>query len=308
MTADALTKPMVAPPLMLLLSTGTVAYHNEPGHHLLFRRLPVRHELDEDDILTTDDDIIKGMMTLAMASRTSVSKVFLFAAFLTSRAQASREVSTGESSSSSSTSWDPLTMVLATIVIIVFMERVLFISGCAAWLWTRSSPASAAATTTTTTSSSTAATSSTLSRADAEVNTDHPARATTSTQAEYRTPRRSYPEAEASEQQLRHQVAELNSDVERLHRLLRERDGLLQAREAEVTSLKRRIQDHFTSCTCNKPIFMATYSKCWHAMRGCRQFKQNSAVREITPCSDCTYCTPKETLFPAMYVAQSSGH
>ena len=39
MTADALTKPMLAPPLMLLLSTGAVAYYNEPGHHLLFRRL-----------------------------------------------------------------------------------------------------------------------------------------------------------------------------------------------------------------------------------------------------------------------------
>ena len=188
------------------------------------------------------------------------------------------------------------------------MERVLFISGCAAWLWTRSATTRTAAASTTTTSSST--TSSSPTWADAEVNTDSPSRTTSATQAEYRTPRRSYPEAEARGQQLRHQVAELNNDVERLHRLLRERDGLLQARENEMNSLKRRIQDHFTSCTCNKPVYMATYSKCWHAMRGCRQFKHNSNVRELPPCSDCTYCAPKETLFPTLYASssQSSGH
>ena len=60
MVADALTKPMLAPQLLHLMSTGVVHYKNEEGHPILFRRLPQLLEYDEDTILESDDSLIKN--------------------------------------------------------------------------------------------------------------------------------------------------------------------------------------------------------------------------------------------------------
>ena len=39
MTADSLTKSMVAEPMMRLLSSGTMSFKNEPGHPIVARSL-----------------------------------------------------------------------------------------------------------------------------------------------------------------------------------------------------------------------------------------------------------------------------
>ncbi|CAE7229459.1 unnamed protein product [Symbiodinium sp. CCMP2592] len=49
MTADGLTKSMVAPPLMELLSTGTVNFYNQGDHKMQLRRLPQLQHVKEGD-------------------------------------------------------------------------------------------------------------------------------------------------------------------------------------------------------------------------------------------------------------------
>ena len=85
MTADALTKPMIAPPLLHLLSSGMVEFKNEPDHPLLFRRLPPLHDYDEDTILKQDDELIKGALLVLAAKAARVSKPFLMMTVLASQ-------------------------------------------------------------------------------------------------------------------------------------------------------------------------------------------------------------------------------
>ena len=69
-TAEALTKPIIAPTLLFLMSCGMVQFKNEEGHPLLFRRLAVLHDYDEDTILKMDENLIKNfVMFMPVASQ-----------------------------------------------------------------------------------------------------------------------------------------------------------------------------------------------------------------------------------------------
>ena len=59
MVADALTKPMVSPQLLHLLSAGKVEFKNEIGHPVKFRVLPSIPVEDEADLLMTDEQVIE---------------------------------------------------------------------------------------------------------------------------------------------------------------------------------------------------------------------------------------------------------
>ena len=63
MTADAFTKVMVSPALLLLLSSGIVHFRNEDKHVIQARRLPPREIIDEDDLLVGDDGHLKGYIS-----------------------------------------------------------------------------------------------------------------------------------------------------------------------------------------------------------------------------------------------------
>ncbi|OLQ01786.1 hypothetical protein AK812_SmicGene15471 [Symbiodinium microadriaticum] len=54
MTADGLTKSMVAPPLMELLSSGTVNFYNQGNHRMTLRRLPRLQHVSEEHLDLTD--------------------------------------------------------------------------------------------------------------------------------------------------------------------------------------------------------------------------------------------------------------
>ncbi|CAJ1452331.1 unnamed protein product [Effrenium voratum] len=57
MTADALTKPMVSPVMMKMLSTGLVEFHNA-DHNMEVKYLPAIKEYTEEDIIAGDQSII----------------------------------------------------------------------------------------------------------------------------------------------------------------------------------------------------------------------------------------------------------
>jgi hypothetical protein len=59
MAADALTKPMISPQMMELLTTGTLLVQNEDTHHLQMKRLPPKYEIDERDLDMDDATLIK---------------------------------------------------------------------------------------------------------------------------------------------------------------------------------------------------------------------------------------------------------
>ena len=59
MVADSLTKPMVSPQLLHLMSTGKVEFKNEPDHPVKSRVLPTIPLEDEADLLMTDEEVIK---------------------------------------------------------------------------------------------------------------------------------------------------------------------------------------------------------------------------------------------------------
>ena len=59
MAADALTKPMISPQMMELLTTGTLLVQNEDTHHLQMKRLPPKYEIDERDLDMDGATLIK---------------------------------------------------------------------------------------------------------------------------------------------------------------------------------------------------------------------------------------------------------
>ena len=84
MTSDALTKSMSSPPLMLLLSTGTVAFKNESGHPICMRILPTMRPASEADLLKADSDLVKEVSTgvATMGLMANHGRTFSYALFL----------------------------------------------------------------------------------------------------------------------------------------------------------------------------------------------------------------------------------
>ena len=134
MVADALTKPMLAPQLLHLMTTGVVHYYNEENHPMLLRRLPPLHEYDEDTILKTDDELVNMFLAVVTASATRVSKPFLVAAIMASQSTlvgASTSSST-TSTSSTTSSWldyDFVIFWLLTAFIVLIIERAVIHGG-----------------------------------------------------------------------------------------------------------------------------------------------------------------------------------
>lgn len=58
MAADAFTKPMLSPQLMILLSTGILNVENEATHPVQMKRLPPKYEIEECDLTTNDEELI----------------------------------------------------------------------------------------------------------------------------------------------------------------------------------------------------------------------------------------------------------
>ena len=59
MVADVLTKPMFAPQMLKLLTSGVLTMKNEETHHVQMRRLPPKSEIEEDDLHHSDTQLIE---------------------------------------------------------------------------------------------------------------------------------------------------------------------------------------------------------------------------------------------------------
>ena len=59
MLSDALTKAMVSPQLLRLLTCGKVDFHNVPDHPVKTRTLPTLPIEEESDLLLTDEEVMK---------------------------------------------------------------------------------------------------------------------------------------------------------------------------------------------------------------------------------------------------------
>ena len=320
MTADALTKPMISPPLMHLMSCGLVVFKNEFEHPLLLRRLPPIENVNEDTILEKDDTLLENFFLLLAASQARVAKPFLFATVLATSLSTTSATSTpttsatttSTSSSSMSTWWnDEAIFWMVAIFIIVVTERLLVYGGFLAVsslgkllpTWSSSS----------TTSSSTSATTNETGTQTTQVivhniveNRKH---LILSDEIAYKT---------SQIRRLESELSNVNAHVRRLEHELSStsirstEDAELRTRllesTAKIAKLERRIRDHFDSCPASKTLTIAQCSRCWHANGFCAQFKKGSKLRELTPCSTCSYVTPKEVLFPEIFTeATSSG-
>ncbi|CAE7218696.1 unnamed protein product [Symbiodinium sp. CCMP2592] len=279
MTADALTKPMISPPLLHLMSCGLVEFKNEDGHPLLLRRLPPIKDVNEDTILEKDDVLVKNFLVLLAASMYKVSKPFMLATVMATQVTSTSASTTSTTSSTSPTSssdmswwWNDATMFwLVTILAIITVER-LALHGLlrgvnTLWALLPSRPTSFS------TSSTTSSTSSTSTQTDQVFvhnlveNRKH---IILSDEIAYK---------ESEIRRLREQISVLNN------RGTGEADDLrvqLQLKDEQLRKLERRIKDHFISCTSSMTLTVAQCSRCWHRNGFCGQFKKGSKLKELT--------------------------
>ena len=135
MTADALTKSMVAPPMMTLLSTGTVEFYNQGDHKLTLRSLPKMPAVDERHFDMTDKELIKEVSTLAvptMLATMSTRSMWLTVMFATMATSASASTTSSTTAPTTST-WDDWKWFFTMVAIIIATERLLLQSAKLWW-------------------------------------------------------------------------------------------------------------------------------------------------------------------------------
>eukprot|EP00435_Cladocopium_sp_Y103_P056006 s391_g18.t1 len=82
MVADALTKPMISPGLLQLLTTGRIEIFGTDGHPVLSRVLPSLQDYDEQTLMKSDDEILQMAKDEPYNVRVTVASI-LFGAVAT---------------------------------------------------------------------------------------------------------------------------------------------------------------------------------------------------------------------------------
>ena len=130
MTADSLTRSMLSPPMMVLLSSGKVVFWNEETHKLTMRSLDLQREVLEGDFDKTDLELRREISTASAAAASMCalsSRRICFVILASSMATLSTATSTTLTSSTTSSPattvddegdwrwfWTFVLMVLAT--------------------------------------------------------------------------------------------------------------------------------------------------------------------------------------------------
>ncbi|CAE7265673.1 unnamed protein product [Symbiodinium sp. CCMP2592] len=126
MTADSLTKTMIAGPMMQLLTTGTVEFHNQEKHHVTLRALPTTDHIEERHFDLDDRELIKEFSKPAIditACLTFVKPRFMCMALLTTTAASTSTTPT--TSSTPSDADDGWKWIVTIVVIVIAAERLL---------------------------------------------------------------------------------------------------------------------------------------------------------------------------------------
>ena len=77
MVSDALTKPMLSPGLLMLLTSGKVEIFNMPNHNVLSRIMPSLQEYDENDLVKDDGEILKDVEKMPQNVKASHATILL---------------------------------------------------------------------------------------------------------------------------------------------------------------------------------------------------------------------------------------
>ena len=264
MTADELTKSMVAEPMMRLLSSGTMAFKNEEKHHIVMRSLPKMPKIEERHFDMSDRDLIKDIVKsfLTMGTCTTTQR-FVCMALLVNVVGATSTTSTTTSGEDSG--WYFIIFVTAVIIV---SERILVST---LRLWWQQLGLSTSATTASSTSTSTSSTTISTPTARTSVATD-----TDELTAEREKGRLLFvANLEAEGLRLRQRNEYLEREVTQLRSRVRElRDSL---REAENRPIAHPEDDLYAT--------VAT-GRTWHRSVQCRHI-QGVRIRSMRPCADC---------------------
>ena len=126
MTADSLTKSMVAEPMMRLLSSGTMSFKNEPGHPIVARSLPKMTSIEEKHFDMTDHELIKniakGIFTVGTCAST---RRFICMALLVTSVDATSSASSSTPTATTTEDNTGWLFIFSVAAIIIVMERVI---------------------------------------------------------------------------------------------------------------------------------------------------------------------------------------
>ena len=300
MTADALTKSMVSPPLMRLLSCGDVEFYNQGDHKMTMRSLPRLASIDEKHFDLTDKQLIREVSTLAASSLWATSRNrFIWTALMTvallptssastfgptSTSSSTSTSSTAATSSPSSTSsgttaqMDDWMWFITLVVIVISTERLLCQS---VRLWWRH----LFGTTTTPTPARMDVDDEGDDAGDMDVDEayigEDSAMISDSSVPSARDLQVMIRELKTDRDQCRDLAAKRHAEIRHLRELSDNRWRTIEKLSEELQIMQSR-QQHAseiftTSATC----------KVYHRNRQCYHIRTNNAVKGLRPCKDC---------------------
>ena len=260
MTADGLTKSMVAPPLMELLSAGTVNFYNQGDHKMTLRRLPRVQQVSEHHLDLDDKELIQQVSTLGTAfacatpATRPMSCMLASMAMITSAAASSTIPTSTTSTTTEDNGWHWIMMTI---------EWMLW--GSFQYWWSR------------------------ISRL-------WHAPSTTATPTTSSTTYEDYAEDDGQPTAMDVDTACLDSDdneIENLRlevrRLKREVAHLTDLRENAYLTIRRleeRLQAQENASPFGRDLYMTSSGRSWHNNRDCYHCR-NSKLKVLHACNDC---------------------
>ena len=278
MTADALTKSMLAPPMMELLSSGITSFRNEENHPVIMRSLPVLPTVEEKHFDMTDRELVKDISkAFVVFSGCSYKQRFVCMALLVTSASAS-----ATSSSTTPTDDNGWYFMLAITLGVILGERLL----CATLrLWfnqlfgNQINPSSTLPTSTT--SSSTASTtSSTTTTSSPEPTTVSRSTSIDGDLEQDKTAMLYIATLEGENLKLREQNKSLDRE-------LRHVNELNFAQQTEIRRLREARQETMNAASTEELYCTVATGRTWHRDRLCRHIR-GANIRPMRPCADCS--------------------
>ena len=273
MVADALTKPMLAPQMMHLLSSGEVLFQNQESHKMILRRVPKIMVITEEHLNRSDKELIRDLRvaTSTTAACMLMSRPWCF--WMVMAATTTASSASPSSSSSTTTSSSPtastcptsapddgwMWLVWLSIFIIAAEHGFIFFFK---WLWRLVVTGNAA---------------------DPEPDAEPPAtpRPPPVPPQEPRTEAPPVPERQDHELDgLRAQLRELRRDHAQLAQLYDQQHD-------RANRLQREIDAHTGECPLGRNLYVTQSGRCWHCDPNCYHIRRY-AHRTFRHCQDCS--------------------
>ncbi|CAE7420861.1 RE2 [Symbiodinium natans] len=297
MTADGLTKSMIAPPLMKLLSTGTVQFANAGKHHMVLRTLPSMDEVSDDLFDMTDAEIrsarfVASSMFCGVTWKRSTCYLAMFATIAAPTSATSTSSTTTSTSATTASLWEEDWSWLVTLAgIVLATEWMLYgvaryyLSGIFSWFRTIST--------------SSTSTSSTGTARPTTSSSTRPPTTSTSCQTLDRRTGCQFTDEEVHEiaARLDYENGCLRDRIQELETLLendRQYESLQQeearALRHRINELRRDAQEHRQQCPLGREIYMTATNRAdmkWHANQQCVHIRGNDHRKSFRHCLTC---------------------